>query len=111
MAPPKAYQNLSRTVNFSLIADKHLQSKLEATQGYIGLDPLNPYALVHGKLIYDKNDDTWIPEINSKTNPEGHCKGWNHGKDTVQTLFHLNYSIQLEKLHWFARLSRNKVAL
>ena len=98
LAPPQAYQNLSRTINFSLIADKHLQSKLEAAQGYIGLDPLNPYALVHGKLIYDENDDTWIPKINSNTNPEGNCKGWNHGKNTVQTLVHLSYSIQLEKI-------------
>ena len=79
-APPQAYQNISRSVNFSLLADRHLQPKLEAAQGFIGLNPLNPYALVHGKLIYDETDDTWIPHINSKTNPEGNCKGWSHGK-------------------------------
>ena len=98
LAPPKFYHNISRTVNFSLIANKHLQSKLEAAQGYVGLDPLHPYALVHGKLIYDENDDTWIPHINSDKNPNGHCKGWGHGTDTVQTLVHLSYSIQLEKI-------------
>ena len=98
LAPPQAYQNLSRSVNFSLLADRHLQSKLEAAQGFIGLDPLNPYALVHGKLIYDETDDTWIPHINSKTNPEGNCKGWSHGKSTVQKLVHLSYSIQLERI-------------
>ena len=33
LAPPPAYQNISRPINFSLIANEHLQSKLETAQG------------------------------------------------------------------------------
>ena len=29
---------------------------------------------------------------------QSHCRGWDHGKATVQTLVHLSYSIQLEKI-------------
>ena len=98
LAPPPAYQNISRPINFSLIANEHLQSKLEAAQGYIGLDPHRPFDHIHGKLVYDENDDTWVPGIVSSDNPHGHCRGRDHGKNTVQTLVHLSYSIQLEKV-------------
>ena len=60
LAPPQHYQNISRPINFSLIADTHLQAKLEAAQGTVGLDPHKPFEHIHGKLIYDENDDTWI---------------------------------------------------
>ena len=62
-APPQHYQNISRSIAFSLMSNTDQKAKLEAGRGTVGLDPKKPFERIHGKLVYDENDDTWVPGV------------------------------------------------